>query len=266
MAADPIDTLSDEVWERAVALLEQLRRGVVAAIVSAPEPYSLYLRGLLREIDGLLAEYRATMTRTMASAVERAAALGDDAVLRDVSALGVEVPLSYVGVSPALVRAAAEYTADLIQGIADDARARIAREVRLGAAGGMSTTDLIGRIGRNLHDRSTFATIAARAEAVARTEVSRVYSTAYQEQAVELAERFPQQMRKRWVHAGFGLHSRPNHVRLDAVTRRNPIPVDEPFDLGGGLRAMHPHDPSLPASEVVHCRCRMVLVAPEPGA
>lgn len=252
MAAEPIDELSDQTTRNAIDLLERLRREVVASIVSAPEPYSSSLRPLLREVDTLLAQYRNEMSRLMGQAVEQAAGLGDASVLADVTAAGIEVPLTYVGVSPELIRVSAEYTADLVQGLSDDARARIARDIRLGAAGGTSTTDLIAQIGRNLKDKSTFATIAARAEAITRTEVSRVYSTAYHEQGAELHERY-KGMRKTWVHAGFGLHSRENHIRVASVTAETPIPFDERFELGGGITAMFPHDPSLPAGEVVHC-------------
>jgi hypothetical protein len=262
MAADPED-IATEAWQASLELLERLRRETIGAILSAPEPISASLRQVLAEIDGLIVTYRQSMTSLMTQTVDAAARAGDQQAIDDVTTPQLAMPASYYGVSDTLIRLAGEYTADLIRGVSEDARSAIARDVRLAAAGGMSTTDLIDRLGRNLRDRSTFTTIAARAEAIARTEVSRVYSMSYAEQATEIATRHAG-MRKRWVHAGFGGNSRPDHVRMAALTSENPIPVDDPFVFPDGVSAMHPHDPLMPASHVVHCRCRMQLVTPEP--
>jgi hypothetical protein len=269
-AADPDDLASDATRE-ALRLLNALRLSIIGSISSAPEPLSGALFGLLREIDEQILTFQRELTGAMGRHVETAAAAGDEAVLDDLRAGGLQPPLSYMGVDPVLVRTAADYVADLVTGLASDARQRISREIRLAALGGMSTTELIDRIGRNLTDPSVFGTIATRAEMIARTEVSRVRSMAFADQSLEAAQRFPG-LRKVWEHSssspGFttfqARQSRPNHVRLWSETSANPIPVDAPFDLGNGITAMYPHDPVLPAKEVVACRCRMRLVAPEP--
>lgn len=261
-----LDTLSDDAARTALGLLNELRRQCLASILSAREPLSTSYRALLAEIDALIVTYQRQFTTQMGQALQVAAEAGDAAVLADAKAASLDVPLSYVGVSPQLVATAADYSSSLITALASDARARITNAVRLAALGGSSTTDLVVQIGKNLNSASVFGTIAARAEAIARTEVSRVLNTAWHEQAAQLAERYPG-MQKAWEHSvgapGATKHqrrtARPNHV---ALSQDDPIPFSERFDLGNQITAAHPHEWSLPASETVGCRCRLRLVPP----
>lgn len=271
MIAD-LDQLTDEAAEAVLALLERYRVEVLALLLATREPLSAQLRGLLLEVDLVLARLRRELEPVLVRHLRLAAGAGDQAVLAALTRAGFAVPLGYVGVSEQLLRTAAAYVADLVTGLTLDARARITREVRLAALGGTSTTDLIARIGRTLDDPSVFRTLALRAEAIARTEVSRVHNMAWSEQAREINGRYPG-MRKVWEHStsspGFTLHqrrqSRPEHVALWRRTTAEPIPVDAPFRFPDGTTAMYPHDPSLPAGHVVNCRCRARLIAPPPG-
>lgn len=264
---DPFDQLQEEVAREVLALLEALRREVLGAIVAAPEPLATALRGLVAEIEAASAQTERQLQAVLAGAVRRAAELGDAAAVAEVQQALPDVR-AYVGVSETLLRVAGAYVSELVADLAADARARITRELRLAALGGTSTTALIARIGVSLDTPGTFRSIAARAEAIARTEVSRIRNMAHAEQSQELAQRVPG-LRKVWEHAssspGFSPHqrrmSRPGHVRLAARTARAPIPVGSPFRLGP-YRPMYPHDPGLPTDEVLHCRCRVRLVVP----
>ena len=268
-AADP-DDIGRDVTKDMLRILDAYRREVIGMILSAPEPLGSNLRGLLTELDGLVDRLSREMAGTLSRGVTLAANAGDDAVLDAFRAASVDVPLAYVGVSETLVRSLVDYSASLITNIPAEVRAQIATQVRLAALGGLSTTTLIDRIGRNLTSRSIFTSIAGRAEAIARTEVSRARAMAYQEQSAEIAGRFPGTL-KVWEHAstspGFttfqARSSRQNHVALSRETNARPIPFDQPFNLGGGVEAMYPHDPTLPASESVNCRCRLRIVLPE---
>lgn len=251
MAADP-DRIADEAAAAVIALLRDVRRQVIETLLATPDRFQQVHRERLAEIDGLIGQYEASLKNALSAPIRQAAEAGDEAALAPLLRANVEVPAVFVGVSPGLVQTAAQYQADLITDLGNWARGQITKEVRRAALGNTPITDLIQRIGVNLQDRSIFKTIRDRAEAIARTEVSRVYNTAYAEQSRDIADRY-EGMMKEWVHAGFGLHSRANHVRLDGVV----IPFDEEFDLGKGITAPHPHHWSLPAGEVVHCRCRM---------
>jgi len=60
---------------------------------------------------------------------------------------------------------------------------------------------------------------------------------------------------KRWVSEG-DFKVRPSHRRVNGQIR----PIDEPFDLPGGIKMMYPGDPSAPLKETINCRCGMVPV------
>lgn len=267
-AADP-DDIGRAVTRDMLRIVEAYRREVIGMILSAPDPLGASLRLLLAEVDAIIGRFGRELSGAMTQGVMTAANAGDEAVLDVLRAASVEVPLTMFGVSEQLVRTLSEYSASLITQIPTEARAAIATQVRLAAMGGIPTTTLIDRIGRNLTKPSVFGTIARRAEAIARTEVSRARSMAYAEQGAEVAGRFTGTL-KVWEHAntspGFTTHqrmnSRPNHMALSRETNARPIPFDAAFDLGGGVTAQYPHDPTLPASEAVQCRCRLRLVMP----
>lgn len=256
MARDP-ETLSDDTAAAVLALLRDFRRQVIEALLMTPAQFQQVHKQRLQEIDGLIQEFDAGMRNALRGPVQQAAEAGDEAALEQLLRANVEVPAVFVGVNPSLIQAAAEYQADLITDLGNYARGQITKEVRRVALGNTPITDLITKIGVNLEDRSIFKNIRDRAEAIARTEVSRVYSMAHYEQSQDIADRY-EDVTKTWIHAGFGLNSRANHVALDGVT----IPFDEEFNLGKGVTAPYPHHPSLPAGEVVHCRCRVIINLP----
>jgi len=71
---------------------------------------------------------------------------------------------------------------------------------------------------------------------------------------------------KVWRHNGHLVRDpRPHHRAADGQS----VPLAEPFRLAapeGALQAMHPHDPALPAREVVGCQCSYdVTVEASPG-
>lgn len=270
MAADPIDIIADDAAARALELLQALRREVLASIVAAGSQYATGYRTLLAEIDAQLVVFGQRARGVMQTALTLAADAGNVAALRDARAAGITAPVSYTGVSETLVRTASEYTFNLLDGVSAAVRARITREVRLAALGGLPYTDLLERIGRDLNKTPQVFTDEVRSvEMVARTEVARLRNMAYADQGQELAARMPGTM-KRWIHSvqapGATTHqryaARANHIACAEETAANPIAFDALFDLGDGITARYPHDPVLSAKETVGCRCRLMLVAP----
>ena len=65
-------------------------------------------------------------------------------------------------------------------------------------------------------------------------------------------------MRKEWVHRGVHKHERLAHVRLGGDPA---ISFTQPFDVNG-YSAQMPHDPSLPAGEVINCNCEVKVSIP----
>ncbi len=271
MADEALDGLSGDAAAAMLRLLDRYRREVLGLLAASEGGLTLRYRQLLREIDALTQTLTGQMPLPLRTAIERAAELGDATVLADLRLSRVDAR-SYVGVNPTLVRVAGEYVAKLTEDLLDDVLRRISLHIRLAALGGMPFTTLLDRIGRDMTS-GTWKPARSRVETIAQTEVSRLYNIAYYDQAVELAGRV-EGMRKRWVHAssspGFTAvqrqRSRPHHMALARRTEKKPIPMDELFNLGRGIRARFPHDPALPATETNRCRCRLELVPPDAQA
>ena len=68
---------------------------------------------------------------------------------------------------------------------------------------------------------------------------------------------------KRWV-ATPDKRTRESHLRAHIRYAANPIPVSEPFVVGGA-RLRFPLDPNGPPGETINCRCRELVVHPAIG-
>ncbi len=110
--------------------------------------------------------------------------------------------------------------------------------------------------------RDPAAGIAARAETIVRTEMNRVYNLSHHSQQQEMANQVPE-LRKRWI-ATADARTRPSHLAAHWRYKDEPIPVSEPFKVGGA-RLMYPGDPAGPPNETVNCRCRSITIHPLVG-
>lgn len=113
---------------------------------------------------------------------------------------------------------------------------------------GMTTEALKGRI----EQVASFSEY--RADTIARTETVAAYNAGDREAAAALGEYGP--VEKVWL-ATLDERAREAHADLNDTC----IPVDEPFNVNG-YSADGPHDPSLPAGEVVNCRCVIEYLYP----
>ncbi len=91
---------------------------------------------------------------------------------------------------------------------------------------------------------------ADRAERVARTELSGLMNEVTYKQMEDSGV----VARKRWYSVGDS-RTRESHLALNGTT----VAFDEKFNVNGTM-ADGPHDRSLPASEVVNCRCRIIPI------
>jgi len=264
-----VERLADATTAAAIKLLDAYRKEILASLLAAEPRFQMGYRELVREIDALSAAYRGQLTLPLLNGIAAAAELGDADVLAHLRIGGIDA-MSYVGVNPTLVRVASEYVANLTEKLMAEVNAKVTSAIRLAALGGMSFTDLVDKLGRTMNT-GTFKVAKSRLETIAQTEVARLYNMAYYDQANELTTRYPE-VRKRWIHAasspGFTKvqreRSRENHIRCARVTAAEPIAMNALFDLGGEKRARYPHDPFLPATETNRCRCRLMLVTPDP--
>lgn len=260
-----IGKLNRTAQDQTIDLLGELRAQVVATITDADlgsrQMYVRTLGQIDEAIRRFVERYRTDVSRLQAQGFDLGIALSQAPLAAGGVAIGA------AGISDELVDIAARFSADLIGGIGDELRKRINAELIGVTLGAQTPQDAVRKIGRNLTDPNHFRTVGARAQAIVVTEIGRVQAIASQARQNELAQIVPG-LRKRWVHARVG-DARRAHLEADARYGFDgavgPIPVDANFSINGHA-ARFPRDPSLPASETVHCRCQSVPVIVEVDA
>jgi len=233
------------------------------------------LRGLLVEVKGqILGElravddgsYTALMLRQNLASVERYLAGFETAGSAEMNRLLDAAWESGAGLTPAALRAGGmsvayghipgtvlqtlkEYSYHKISGLTSDAFTKIRGELSLGILGQKTPHEVVSAIAGGLENPGVFASLEARAEVIAGTEMGRAYSTATQSGMRQAVTSVPG-LRKQWWHAGHPKRPRQSHLALHGQIR----PVDQPFVIGS-LAMMYPRDPNAPASEVIRCGC-----------
>ncbi len=135
-----------------------------------------------------------------------------------------------------------------------DAMYRIQSELTLGMTGAKKPQDVIDAVGSNLSDSSIFGSTKNRALAITKHEMGKTFSKASQENMKQANVTLKNRLRKQWVHAGHPIRPRETHVAAGEYYADNPIPVDEPF-IVGGVELMYPRDESAPLEETMNCGC-----------
>ena len=134
--------------------------------------------------------------------------------------------------------------ADKVKHIEETAKEQIQRIISEGEEKGLSYEE----VRRNINSKIDGLSIV-RARVIAVTETGNLTNEIDNGIATETGMKT-----KTWIHTGIGKNDRPNHVALNGKT----IPIDDYFDLGNGIKALYPHDPSLPVGEVANCFCLIV--------
>lgn len=88
-----------------------------------------------------------------------------------------------------------------------------------------------------------------RAKTILTTELSRISETAHQATRKEAAKKLPG-LKKQWKH-GRSKNPRSSHLKAHGQIQEH----DKPFEVGG-VKMMHPHDPSAPAKHTINCTCQ----------
>jgi hypothetical protein len=168
----------------------------------------------------------------------------------------VDLPLREVGIFQALpeidttaLAVMQGFSADLVKGLTLDATQKINTELTLGIMGQKTPFEVMKGIGRNLKDPSIFKSIAARAEAITRTESTRVLESAGQARKESAAKVVPG-LQKQWLESFAARMPRPTHVAAHKQIRD----VNKPFDVGG-VKMMYPGDTSLGAGAKDTVKC-----------
>ena len=263
--------LEDGQIKKMIGLLQQLRKDISADILGASEFQGAHLARLRQAVEQSIADFEAKANVEMRDGITQAFTTG---------AAGVSEPLAAVGIADqrpinrALLNTLTDFSAVLIKNISGDMQAKIDAQLRLAALGSRPPFQVMKEIttvlGANAKDGvwgqlkrpEVVKGVAARAEAITRTELTRIYNISHQSRQEEAAQVVPG-LAKRWIATG-DTRTRPSHLEAHLKYFENPIPVDQAFEVGG-QELMYPGDPAGDPEETVNCRCTTVTVVPEIG-
>lgn len=256
----------DEALRQIIAQLRELRRDIADTITSTDNLQGIRIQG---SIDAAIADFERESRRILEESFRKAYDLGEEMIKEPLLSVGLTPP----SLNQDLLGTLLGFSADLIKDITADMRQQINRQIRLAALGGQTpfqvmknVTDILGVKARDgiwgtRRRPEIVKGVAARAEAIVRTELTRVFNISHMETAKQAGI---QGLQKRWIATG-DRRTRRTHLRAHIDTETQPIPVNQPFRVGR-YNMMYPGDPSAGAEETVNCRCVMITVVPEIGS
>jgi len=243
------DTLR-QIWK----LLQQVESEIQRDLLSAEGFRQFQLTELLRGIERYIAAFDDRATAALRAGLEQSFRFGGAYVVDPLDAIGVGV--GFFEPTPAMMNVIVEASADLVTGISEPLLRFVNLQVRQVALQQIAPIDAMRNISNNIGfvsmrpGRETVKGIAYNAERIIRTETGRAFNLASHSQQLAVAERVPG-MLKRWVASG-DARTRETHLAAHMRYLGNPIPVSEPFHVGGSL-LMYPGDPNGAPSEIINC-------------
>lgn len=263
--------LEDSTIKAAIDMLHSLRRNIGIEIMNVEGFEAYRLRELQAGIGRTIDQFQSQLSVQVRGDFGQAYELGASGVTEPL--IAVNLPAFYQP-NIAQVNVVLDFSADLIQQIVEPMRAQINTQIRLATLGERSpfqamqaVTGILGVKARDLRwgrlkRPEVVHGVAARAEAILRTELTRVYSMAHHSQQMATAQEIPE-IRKSWMATADG-RTRISHINAHIHYSDNPIPINQPFEVGTA-KLMFPGDPSGPAEETINCRCRPYTVHPAVG-
>ncbi len=255
------DTLR-QIWK----LLQQVEAEIQRDLLSAEGFRQFQLTELLRGIERYIAAFDDKANAALRAGLAQSFQFGGAYVTDPLDAIGVGV--GFFEPTPAMMNVIVEASADLVTGISEPLLRFVNLQVRQVALQQIAPIDAMRNISNNIGfvsmrpGRETVKGIAYNAERIIRTEMGRAFNLASHSQQLVVAERVPG-MLKRWVASG-DARTRESHLAAHMRYLANPIPVSEPFHVGGSL-LMYPGDPNGALSEIINCRCRTLGIHPRVG-
>ena len=262
--------LEDTTIKRMLSMLKELRQRIAAQLATAQGWDAVHLERLRVNVEAQIAQFEARLRTELQAAMQDAVQAGQDSVVQPFQEIGLRS--NYHRFSTAQVNAVVDFSARLVQQIADETRAKIDQQIRLAVLGDKSPLDTMKGITKDLGlDARTgvwkkrpdpVKGVAARGETILRTEMQRAFNLATYSQQ-QASARDIEGLTKSWMATSDG-RTRPTHLRAHMRYKDNPIPIDEPFQVGSA-RLMYPCDPNGPPEETINCRCRSVTHHPAIG-
>jgi hypothetical protein len=253
-----IEKVDGEAVQRALDLLDQTRRDIIAEIAQGGQSEFTFAvkQHLQSAIEARIEQFRRDLGQEMQEEIQTGFELGAKLVDEPSQIL----TSTLISVNKEAVQVAASFSAELIGGLTDELRNRINAVLRQAVLGNLSTMDTIKQIGASLNSAGPFKSIAARAENIMRTEVLRIQAIATQARMQVHAQQVKNvgfTLLKQWLTSDDD-RVRLTHVLAGLTYGRDgtvgPIAVEEKFVVGFE-EALYPREASLSAQEACNCRC-----------
>lgn len=249
-----IDRASESAIREALTTLNILRQRILEQMRSIDTSFNIYrMRRLQDMIEADIFHVERSLAENLVTELEAGFARGIELVNTPLRGLGIT---STPAISNEVLVVAQNISADLIQGLTNEIRAKVNQILRRAVLGSLTFQDALNEIGRSLDSRGAFQSIAARAETILRTEILRIHSQATQLQMEAQSKAVSMsgyEIMKGWL-ATHDLRVRPAHLAAEAVYMADAIPVDEPF-IVDGEELMFPGDPDGSPENTINCRC-----------
>ncbi len=236
-------------------ILRQSRKDILAALVDAGAFDRFRLELLLHAIDAEITSALIEAQQAIEAAVRESFAVGREVVS---TALGVDL----VGTSPELIQAIVTVTREQVRSVWTELGAGLRNIVRRAALGITDPFKAMTMLAKLIRDPKTFGRAFWRAEAIVRTEVSRTFELASNNER-ERAAKAGVRVGKYWLHSGRKIHPRPTHIAAgETYSSKNAIPQKDYF-IVDGEKMLHPLDPNASAENTINCGCTAVPVVME---
>ena len=250
--------------------LKAFRQDVTERLLAVPSSDDTWqmaqLRDLRAELSDAITGFEKRGSEVMRDTLTSGSRLGVDATVTPVE-MAMEADLDrerMFNLFEPQLQAAYQRSALMVKEIAETARQAIDEQLRKTVYGQQKTLDARRNIVRycDIPERATdrFGPLAYQAARIVHTELANTYELASQAAQGETMRQLPlEPWQKIWLHSGQSVAggARPAHAALHGTA----VGKDEFFNVNG-YPAMGPHDPNLPASEIIFCRCTSILWNP----
>jgi hypothetical protein len=251
-----VNQLPDATVQAILADLEAARRRVLGEIAATPAgSFNAFrareLEARIRDVMSRFVErYRVTVAGPQTALFQA----GQQLAAQPLVEAGVTFGVPQIGRRS--LEVAQDFQALLISNATDETIGSISTLLRVGILRGQSVPEIAEAIRGQLPGSGPFGSLAARAEAITRTELGRIQAIAAQA-GLEETQRLVPDVRKQWQHSGnTGRWRRLGHVEAEGQVRDvsdryriRPAPGKPYEDM------LYPRDPAGSAANTVSCGC-----------
>ena len=249
-----VGKLDDDAVKKAFTFLSDARMRIADSITQAQGFDQFHLVQLLQSVENAMEEFRQRYSKVVLPSIRDGFNGGHDLVDLPMIEAGIRIsPRPLMDLNQ--IEFMQDFSASLIGKASKQAIWQIDSILRLAIIGEKSPNEVMREIGLVLRKRT-----AAEVERIVRTEINRSINLGEEIRTQQIKDQV-KGLKKYWRHTNDS-RTRDTHIEVGRATNPDyggmPIDVDDDYDVGG-YSAKYPMDVTLPASEVINCRCRNIL-------